>query len=177
MTGRSGLARAATMLGIAVAFAGSVWLGGRRAAPARAVGSDALLRDAAEAVRRVDVIEPGRHLTALRAPGGWIDADGRPWEGAAVGDLVDALGTLRPLMLIDTAPRAPAEYGLGGDAARLEIASADGRVLLALDVGDRNPAHTGMYVRRTGRPEIVLVGGLLGWELDKLRAAAPPPPP
>jgi uncharacterized protein DUF4340 len=173
MTGGSGLARAATLLAIAVALAGSLWVGGRRGAPARALGTDPLLRDAAEAVRRVDVIEPGRHLTALRAPGGWVDVDGRPWEGAAVGDLVDTLGTLRPLMLIDTAPRAPAEYGLGGDAARVELAAADGRVLLALDVGDRNPAHTGMYVRRTGRREIVLVGGLLAWELDKLRAAAP----
>ena len=177
MTGGSGLARAATLLGIALALAGSLWIGSRRAAPARALGSDPLLRDAAEAVRRVDVIEPGRRLTALRAPGGWVDSGGRPWEGAAVGDLVDALGTLRPLMLIETAPRAPAEYGLGGDAARVELGSADGRVLLALDVGDRNPAHTGMYVRRTGRREIVLVGSLLGWELDKLRAAAPAAPP
>ena len=43
--------------------------------------------------------------------------------------------------------------------------------LLAMDIGTRNPAWTGSYARRDGRDEVLLVGALLRWELEKLRSA------
>jgi len=40
-----------------------------------------------------------------------------------------------------------------------------------MDIGNRNPAWTGSYARRAGRAEVLLVGAVLRWELDKLRSA------
>ncbi len=70
-------------------------------------------------------------------------------------------------------PATPGDYGLGPGGPRLELAAADGRPLLALELGERNPAWTGLYARRTGEPAVLLVGGVLAWELEKLRQAAP----
>jgi hypothetical protein len=76
-------------------------------------------------------------------------------------------------MVVDAEPVDEAGYGLGASAQRLLVTGADGRPLLALEVGERNPAWTGLYVRRKGEREVVMVGALLRWELEKLRDAAP----
>jgi hypothetical protein len=46
---------------------------------------------------------------------------------------------------------------------------ADGRELVAIEVGAMNPAETGVYVRRSGQRPILLIGALLRWELEKVR--------
>jgi hypothetical protein len=127
------------------------------------------------AVARVELEDGGRRLTAVRGEGGWADANGRTWRAGAVSDLVDALGTLRPLMVVDPDPQAPADYGLGPDTPRLRVLGLDGRPVLSLELGEPNPAGTAVYARVAGRPEVVLIGGLLRWELAKLSAAAPEP--
>ena len=63
------------------------------------------------------------------------------------------------------------EYGLAASTERLRVLDGTGRELLAMDIGNRNPAWTGNYARRDGRDEVLLVGSLLRWELDKLRSA------
>src|SRR3989442_1562213 len=70
-------------------------------------------------------------------------------------------------------PATPGDYGLGPGGRRLGLAAADGRPLLALELGERNPAWTGLYARRAGEPAVLLVGGVLAWELEKVRQAAP----
>jgi hypothetical protein len=135
--------------------------------PRPSVPSDPPLLGDAAAAARVELSAEGTRLVALRAPAGWADAAGRPM---AVADLLEALATLRPLMVVDPSPATPDDYGLGAGAAHLEVARDDGRRLLALDLGERNPAHTGIYIRRADRPEVVLVGALLAWEVEKLRA-------
>src|SRR5262249_56495047 len=107
--------------------------------------------------------------------GGGGDAEGGRWRGDVVADLVDSLGTIGPVMTVDPAPADPADYGFGPDAVRIRLLAQDGRPLLALDVGERNPAWTGLYARRTGSREVLLVGALLHWELEKLQAKAPEP--
>ncbi len=103
----------------------------------------------------------------------WTDGTGRPWRDDAVADLVGTLASLRPVMIVDEAPREPAEYGLGPGAPRLAVATAGGGSVLVLEIGERNPAGTGIYARRDGRPEVMLLGGILTWELGKLRSADP----
>jgi len=124
-------------------------------------------------VARVELRDRDRTLTALRSAAGWTDPAGRPWVAGTVTDLIETLGSLRPVMVVDPAPREPADYGFGRDARRLELVTGDGQAALALELGERNPAWTGLYARRAGRPEVLLVGAVLGWELEKLRAAAP----
>jgi hypothetical protein len=128
-------------------------------------------------VARVEVEEQGRRLTAVHDGGRWNDVRGRPWRGDAVHDLVATLGTLRPVMVVDPDPASPSDYGLGTGAGTLRILDADGRILLNLEVGERNPAWTGLYARVAGQRQVVLVGAVLDWELDKIRDSAPEPEP
>ncbi len=124
-------------------------------------------------VARIDFEEEGTRLTAMRREGGWADGEGRAWSGTAVSDLIDTLGTLRPLMVVDPNPTALADYGLGQPARRVRVTAADGTPVLTLEIGDRNPAWTALYARLGSRPEVVLLGGILRWELEKVRDTAP----
>lgn len=170
----------ALLVGVSGLLAAYIWLAEvrpRRIArpPMQETEAAPLLAAPARDVGQVVLDENGHRLMALRRDGGWSDAEGHPWSGDAVSDLVDTLSGLRPLMVVDPDPAEPADYGLGPDAPRLGVSTRDGRPLLALEVGERNPAWTGLYARLAGRPEVVLVGAVLRWELEKLRDAAPQP--
>ena len=141
--------------------------------PADVPDAPPLLTTPDGAVARVDLEEADGLLTAIRHDGAWVDAAGRPWRSDAVSDLLETLATLRPIMVVDADPGTPDDYGLGHAARHLRVTGTDGRLLLALVVGDRNPAWTGLYARLTGRPEVVLVGGVLRWEIEKVRDTAP----
>lgn len=110
----------------------------------------------------VEIVQGGRTTTFVRREG--------RWSVPAVPDLLTALASLRVLAVID-AGTDPESYGFGADALRLRVA-ADGRELVALDVGAMNPAETGLYVRRAGQRPVLLIGALLRWELEKLRRVA-----
>jgi len=170
----------ALLLAVLAALVGYLWLFEIR--PRQVAGpaepeAPPLLAVPPTAVARVELEEHGRRLTAVRGGAGWTDPSGRPWRASAVSDLVDTLGALRPVMVVDPQPKEPADYGFGTAARRLEVSASDGRSVLALELGERNPAWTGIYARRAGRPEVMLIGGVLGWELEKLRGAAPVPEP
>jgi len=145
----------------------------RPAPSATTAGAQPLLAARPSAVARLEVATPERALAALRHADGWTDADGRPWPPAPVGDVVDTLAGLRPVMVVDPDPSDVSEYGLAPAPTRLRLAAADGATLLDLELGERNPAGTGVYARRAGRREVLLVGAVLAWELEKLLAAAP----
>jgi len=172
MTAR-GTALLVAFVGVLAGYLWAVELGPRRRTASTAVEPPPLLAVPPAAVARVELAEGGRRTTALRGERGWTDAAGRAWPDGAVTDLIAALGALRPLATVDPDPTAPADYGLGPGARRLELAGADGRPLVALELGERNPAWTGLYARRAGAPEVLLVGAVLGWEIEKLRRAAP----
>jgi hypothetical protein len=164
------------LLAVLAVLVGYLWLfeiRPRRAEAPVEPETPPLLAVPSAAVARVELQEHGRRLTAVRGGAGWTDANGRPWRASVVSDLVDTLGSLRPVMVVDPQPKEPAEYGLGAAARRLEVSGSDGRSVLALELGERNPAWTGIYARRAGEPEVMLIGGVLSWELEKLRGAAP----
>jgi len=136
-------------------------------APAREPAAAAALLTQPEAT--ISRVELGREVS--------VERRGSAWSVPQAEDLVAALGTLRPLAVVDDAPNDLPAYGLGADASRLRVLSGT-RVLLDLELGAPNPAGTGMYVRQSGQGQVLLVGSLLRWELEKLRraAAASPPP-
>jgi hypothetical protein len=172
LTGRTTL----VLLGVMTVLVAYVWLVELRPRQRESVAAPpepALLPVPPDAVARIDFQEGGRVVTAVRSGGRWTDGTGRPWRDDAVADLVGTLGSLRPVMIVDEAPREPAEYGLGPGAPRLAVATAGGRSVLALEIGEANPAGTGIYARRDGAPEVMLLGGILTWELDKLRNGDP----
>jgi hypothetical protein len=172
LTGRT----TAVLLGVMTVLVAYLWLvevRPRGREPVAAPAEPALLSVSPDAVARIDLAESGRVVTAVRSDGRWTDGTGRPWRDDVVADLVGTLASLRPVMIVDEAPREPEEYGLGPGASRLAVATGGGRSVLVLEIGERNPAGTGIYARRDGRPEVMLLGGILTWELGKLRAADP----
>jgi len=168
----------ALLLGVLVALVAYIWLAEvepRRRPPRsdEAAEPAPLLTVPSSAIARVALEERGARLTAVRQERTWVDEEGRSWRGDAVSGLVETLGSLRPVMVVESDPMEPAEYGLGPDALRLEVSAEGGRPVLALELGQQNPSATGVYARVGGRREVVLIGALLRWELDKLRDAAP----
>jgi len=174
-----GTALLVTLLAALVAYLWAVELPILRPTPPRHGLPDAapLLSVPAATVARLDIERDGRQLTAVRRDGGWADPEGRPWRSGAVSDLLETLSDLRPVMVVDPHPQAPADYGLDHAAQRLRLTAVDGRTVLALELGDRNPAWTDLYARLAGRPEVVLLGGVLRWELGKVFDTAPGPEP
>jgi hypothetical protein len=124
-------------------------------------------------IGRVELTGPAGRLVARRHDGRWTDDAGRPWPDGVVPEFLGTLRTLPPIMVVDAAPRHAADYGLDEAATHLSVADAGGRTLLALYIGGANPAGTDVYARRAGDAEVILVGGLLAWEIRKLREAAP----
>ena len=165
------------LLALLAALGGWLWLvelGPRR--PARVDAAAApLLATSPDRIEQIELETAGRRLTALRRDGKWTDPRGRPWPDDVVVDLLATLGTLRPVMVVEADPGAPADYGLDPAGRRLLVRAAGDPAGLALDIGDSNPAATGVYARFAGRREIVLVGAVLDWELAKLAKAAPEP--
>jgi hypothetical protein len=88
-----------------------------------------------------------------------------------IDDLLAALATIRPMDALPEGAPDLTDYGFGSAATTLAV-SAGAAPIVQLQVGDRNPAWTGVYVRRTGSAEVLLVGALLHWELEKLRRVA-----
>ena len=132
----------------------------------------ALLTAGSEQPLRIELSEPGLGWEARRDGTEWKDTQGRAAPTPVVEDLIATLTALRPLMVVDAHPADLSAYGLGPDATRLRVFGSDGRTLLTLELGERNPAWTANYACVGGSTEVVLVGGVLRWELRKLRAIA-----
>jgi uncharacterized protein DUF4340 len=111
----------------------------------------------------VEMTEGGRTGSVVRRDGAW--------ERSGIDDLLDAVGSLQVLGVIELAPSDPTAYGFGPDATRLRVANDTGTIA-DVEVGAMNPAGTGVYVRRYGEPPVLLVGALLRWELEKVRRVA-----
>jgi hypothetical protein len=156
-----------------------VVLGDRRAIiperPLPAQEGTPLLDVSADRVARLEWERGLERLTLVHTPAGWYDAAGHPWPGDVVDVAIDALVSLRPRSVVEGEHVNLDEYGLATSGERLRVLDDTGRELLAMDIGKRNPAWTGNYARRDGRDEVLLVGSLLRWELDKLRSARDTP--
>jgi len=139
--------------------------------PAPPVPEGAPLLDAGTApVARLEWERGADRLILVRTPAGWNDAAGQPWPDDVVHAVLDALASLRPRTVAPANAGDLAQYGLAPAPERLRVLDDTSRELLALDIGNRNPAWTGVYVRPIGADEVLLAGSLLRWELDKLRS-------
>jgi len=133
-----------------------------------------LLDVSSDRVGRLEWERGPERLTLVRTRAGWHDAAGHSWPGDVIDVALDALTSLRPRTVESGEEPNLDEYGLAGASEHLRVFDGTGRELLAMDIGKRNPAWTGNYARRAGRDEVLLVGSLLRWELDKLRSAREP---
>jgi hypothetical protein len=133
--------------------------------------SEPLLAVPAVRVTTIEIVWPETRLHAVRRAGAWQAFGHAVLPAGSVDDLLAALATIRPMDTLTPSGTNAPDYGLGAAATTLTMA-AGAVPLLQLQVGNRNPAWTGVYVRRNGSAEILLVGALLHWELEKLRRIA-----
>jgi hypothetical protein len=162
------------LLGAATALLVVVWLDHAPIVPERPLPTPetpALLEVPIASVSRLEWQRDTDRLILERTSDGWHDAAGHPWPADVVEVALDALASLHPHPVLSEEPIDYAQYGLEPATEQLRVLDGTGTALLAMDIGNRNPAWTGNYARRSGRPEVLLVGALLRWELDKLRSA------
>jgi hypothetical protein len=141
----------------------------RPATPSTSLPPPLLAIPAAD-VTRLEVVWPQGTVNAGRDAGGWRAERGAALPADVVGDVLAALGTVRPVSRLRLTAGDAGDYGFGPEQATVR-AYAGGQRVLDLEVGARNPAWTGLYVRHRGADEVLVVGSLLYWELEKLRAA------
>ena len=94
------------------------------------------------------------------------------WDHPRAAAFTATLASLPVISVIETATVAPLTYGFGPDAVRLRLANAAAAVV-EIEVGALNPSGTGVYVRRSDGPAVLLTGSLLRWELEKLQSVTP----
>jgi hypothetical protein len=97
--------------------------------------------------------------------------NGNKWEGSGASSLVDdflhSISQLGVLAEIPTTPADLKDYGLQPPQSVLRLHLRDRAAALVLQIGDRNPATTGVYVRIGEHGPVVLAGALVRWEFDK----------
>jgi hypothetical protein len=105
-----------------------------------------------------------RELTTRRSADHWRGVS----KDAPIDAFLQAMTELGRVMEIPASPDALADYGLDAPGSTVELTLTGGSPPLSVQVGDQNPAGTGVYVRVDGEKTIVLAGALMTWELDKL---------
>jgi hypothetical protein len=93
------------------------------------------------------------------------------------GAIADFLGNLAQLPVVMDIPAGTAElrdYGLDPPQSVVRLQTRGQPTPLVLQIGDRNPSVTGVYVRIGKDGPVVLAGALVAWEFDKaFRALGP----
>jgi hypothetical protein len=95
---------------------------------------------------------------------------GNTWQGVAKPEVVDDfiynLNSLGVVMEISEEPVGLRDYGLEPARSVVELRRREAEPLF-LQIGDHNPATTGVYVRIGTAGPVALAGALLVWEFDK----------
>ncbi len=91
------------------------------------------------------------------------------WTGVERPELLDGmLADLTKIGMISELAVQPAELPeFGLQPARSELVLMHGtRILSTLEIGDRNPSNTGVYVRLPESNRVLLAGALLVWQFE-----------
>ncbi len=96
-------------------------------------------------------------------------------NAAAINDFLKNLAQLTVVMDIPADAGDLEHYGLQPPRSVLQLQISGRPTPLVLQIGDRNPSVTGVYVRPGENAPVVLAGALVAWEFDKaFRALGPP---
>jgi hypothetical protein len=131
--------------------------------------------DAVQALQKLLVFEPrdvvdlqlqraGRTHRLHRENGTWQGIE----DPSAVDDFLHSLSQMRVLMDISASAQELADYGLAPPLGVIALHVGGQAQPLVLQIGERNPATTGVYVRIGDDGAVVLAGALVEWEFDNL---------
>lgn len=112
----------------------------------------------------------GRTVEVTRQGAGWRQTQ----PPGAIDDFLRNLSRLAVLTEIPATGGDLKDYGLQPARSLLQL-QLRGQAPLVLQIGDRNPATTGVY-SRVGNGPVVLAGALVEWEFQKVFNALLEPP-
>lgn len=125
-----------------------------------------VFRAGRQAVTGIDVEYEGRRFAARRAADGWR-IDGAPASAGTADALDGLLDTLLSLRAVDVF-RSREAHTFGLDAPRGHITLVTGRGPRRLAIGAFNGGGTAFYARCGRDPRVLLVGGLVLSELQRV---------
>jgi uncharacterized protein DUF4340 len=178
--------RGTLILALLIAAVGAyVWF---EEAPSAAPGrsTDTLLGEP----KAFDPNQPVRHLleyqpadvSSIRLERGGqmrtTERSGETWTAtsnpAAIADFLANLAQLAVVMDIPAGTAELRDYGLDPPQSVVRLQTRSQRTPMVLQIGDRNPSVTGVYVRIGEDGPVLLAGALVTWEFDKaFRALGP----
>jgi len=165
------------LVGLVIAVGAYLWLADAPTTPAEKPG--AMPRppsaESGHALRKLLVFEPADVVDIELQRAGQTHAVQRrddAWQGAEnpvdVTDFLHTLAEMGVLMDISASSKELADYGLDPPLGIIVLHLSGGAQPLVLQIGERNPATTGVYVRIGADGPVALAGALVEWEFDKL---------
>lgn len=128
-----------------------------------------------KAIQRVRITHGGRVLVAEHGADGWTASD--PPDAPVASGLIDAfvttLATAETIAQAGDAASDPAAFGLDDRAVRIEILATAGPPVVVL-LGNLSPTGTTVYARRSGDPNVVVIGRNVAYYEDLIFQALPP---
>jgi len=115
-------------------------------------------------VTRVRVMRNSETREAERTGSGWRGT-GNP---TAVNDFLQNLTQLGILIDIPSGPAELTDFGLQPPQSEVQLQLRTAGSPLVLQIGNRNPSTTGVYVRVGENTPVVLAGALAAWEVEKV---------
>lgn len=116
------------------------------------------------AVLKIHIRHGDNELTAEREGDGWKSSR----APASLDLFLRNLSELGRIIEIPASPEALKDYGLDYPKSAIELTVRGGKDPRVIELGNQNPAATGVYARIDRQGSIVLAGALATWELDKL---------
>jgi hypothetical protein len=123
-----------------------------------------------EEVLLVRLRRDGESREARRDDGAWSGST----KAGAVDDFLVNLASLARILDVPGSENDLQQYGLQKPHASIELHLRNRESPLVLEIGDSNPAATGVYTRIDRQGTVILAGALLSWEFDKTFGALAP---
>ena len=147
---------------VLAALAGEYWfVEGRMEPPARteAPAPPSFLRLDPATLREVRLVRGSRTVVSRREGAGWtiVEPAGAPIAPDLIAAFANALVDATEIARVGGADADADTYGLGQQAARVEVVCTSGD-RLEVTIGGPNPTGTAVYARRRGSSDVVLIG-------------------
>jgi len=126
-------------------------------------GAEPLLALAPEQVTTVRFRQGAATREAQRRDGGWTPDQ----ANGVLDDFLRSLAQLPVLHEIPAASRDLGDYGLAPPHGSIELHAADRTDAVVLEIGDRNPPGSAVYVRLVDRGRVVLAGAVVRQDFDR----------
>jgi hypothetical protein len=125
----------------------------------------------AEQVQRFEVAYDGKQLVGERTSEGWKSPEGVRFPSLAIDDFLLNLTKIVNLGEVEKGrDERLTEYGLEPPMSQI-VLNVEGEGAQSIAIGKHNPVNTSLYAMVNQRPQIILIGSIISWELRKLMDA------